>query len=122
MMPSITSEMAETSETQVHPPTAQRRVRVSFWPEMVFTEELQPNTHNCNMGSSSNSTINENTGTVVQTNGSRCSGPMSENLAVAEGSLFHEGLVSSTIMSVCKQQLSMVDVPYKFGTVILQFD
>ncbi len=46
-------------------------------------------------------TMHENTGTGVQKNGSRCSGLMSQNLkylAVAEGSLFTDGLESDTIM------------------------
>ena len=78
------------------------------WPEVVFMEELQPKSHTSDVGTRpSDSSMHKNIGTGVQKNGSRCSGLMSQNLkylAVAEGSLFVEGLESGTIMSVCRQQ------------------
>ena len=57
-------------------------------------EELQPKSQTSDMETRpSDSTMHENIGTGVQTNGSRCSGLMSQKLkylAVEEGSLFAE--------------------------------
>ncbi|MGH0173381.1 UNVERIFIED_CONTAM: hypothetical protein FKN15_067962 [Acipenser sinensis] len=78
------------------------------WSEVDFMEDLQPKSHTSDVETRpSDSTMHENSGTGVQKNGSRCSGRMSQNLkylAVAEGSLFAEGLESGTRMSVCRQQ------------------
>lgn len=71
------------------------------------------------------STMHKNIGTGVQKNGRRCSGLMGKNvkyLAAAEGSLFANGLESGTIMSVCRQQWSTVEVPCMFGVAFLQIE
>lgn len=69
------------------------------WPEVVFREELQPESHSSNVETRpSDSTMHKNLGTGVQKNGSRCSELMNQNfkhLAVAEGRLFAEKLCIS---------------------------
>ena len=64
-------------------------------------------------------------GTGVQKNCSKCSGLMSQNLtylAAAEASLFADGLESGTIMSVCRQQWTMVEAHCKSGAAFLQVE
>ena len=97
----ISSELAETSRTQVHPSTIQRSLVRSGLHGRVTAKS-----HTSHMKRRPrDSTMHKNIGTGVQKNGSRCSGLMGKNvkyLAVAEGSLFANGLESGTIMSVCR--------------------
>lgn len=64
----------------------------------------------------------ENVNSAAQKSGSWCCGLMSKNLkylAVAEGRLFTRGLQRQVIMSVCKQNSSMVEVLGMFGVAFL---
>lgn len=83
------------------PGTAAQRGLVAF-----MVEELQPKPSHVETRPSK-SAMHINSGTRVQENGSRCFRLMHYNfkyLAEIKGSLLTEGLQSSAIQSVCRQQ------------------
>ena len=107
-----TAELAVSSDFQKHavcPSTSESLSGHSFDMFEIDGYEKRQRKNTCFSHGTrrSDSSMHENIGIGVQKNGSRCSGLMTENLkylAVAEGSLFAEGLESGTIMSVCRQQ------------------
>ena len=71
----ISSELAETSGTQVHTSTVRRSLARSGLHGRVAAKKLYPDMET----RPSDSTMHENIGTGVQKHGSRCSGLMSQN-------------------------------------------
>lgn len=94
--------------------------------EVVFMEDLQPKSHSSDGETkSSDLPLHENTGTWVKKNACSYSGLMCQILkywAPTEGCLFEEGLESALRLSVCRQQLSMIEVPCRFGAGIPQME
>ncbi|XP_053561456.1 claudin-10 [Bombina bombina] len=66
------------------------------------------------------STMHENTGTVIQKNGSRCS-ELIKYLAVAEGSVFAEGLERGKTMTVFRQKKNGGGLMLRFCKWSLEF-
>lgn len=99
----LSSELAETSGTKVHPSTVWRSpARIGLHGRIVAKK---PYLHHGNKAKRLNY-ARKYIETGVQKTDSRRSGLRSQNvtyLAVTEGSLFAEGLESCSIMSVCRE-------------------
>lgn len=111
----IGSELAETSGAQVYSSIWRSLARITLHGKVAGQKQyILVKVTQCTK-----------TGTGVQRSCTRCSEMISQNLkylALAEGSLFTVGLESGTILRVCRQHWSTVEVPWMLGTANLQME